>query len=401
MRLFWLALVVTACGSPAANEVPPVAYEGTLPASASARYFFNTLTVEASVDGATSRPLLVDTGSPLTGVDPTSWPDAAAGGRISPSLSALAVGPLTFEQVPSAPLTECGTSCGPYDVTGVLGGNVLRSFVVGFDYQGPTVVLGPTTLPSDAQGVGHDDRLRRGGRRNRDHRRRRRSGRRRPAHAAGPAGDHRGHGAHAHRRHRLELHAPAAVALRDHGLGRTRPAISQSVSTASGAAQGSVARTHTLVVGAAQATGSPVGSIPDDEVDDLATEIGGSVDGMLGGSFLRAFYATSTTARGQLSLYPYVTADPLADEFDRVGVFLAEDGAGGYVVAQAVEPSEQGLVGEPLVDVDGTPVAGLDPDQADRLCGARPGRPTRCTCRPRGGVEAQTLPVQDVLPLSP
>jgi hypothetical protein len=394
-----LALGVTACGTRATNDVPPVAYEGTLPAPVSARYFFNTLTVGASVDGATSRPLLVDTGSPLTGVDPSSWPDA----ELQPSftvLSSLVVGPLTFEQVPSVPLTECGTSCGPYDVTGVLGGNVLRSFVVGFDYQGPTVVLGPTSVPSDAQAsaitVGLD--LEGGG--------------------TGTIAGGDGQVVNVPPT-RLVLQATiegtARTLIIDTGSSYTllrqslfatmvsdgRAQISQSVSTANGAAQGSVARTHTLVVGGAQATGSPVGSVPDDEVDDLATEIGGSVDGMLGGSFLRAFYATIDYGGGQLSLYPYVTADPLADEFDRVGVFLSEDGGGGYVVAQAVEPSEQSLVGEPLVDVDGTPVAGLDPDQADRLLRGSPGTTHTLHLQTAGGIEAQTLPVQDVLPLSP
>jgi Aspartyl protease len=393
-----IALGVTACGSTAANDVAPVAYEGTLPAPVSARYFFNTLTVATSVDGATSRPLLVDTGSPLTGVDPSSWPDANLPANFS-VLSSLVVGPLTFEQVPSVPLTECGTTCGAYDVTGVLGGNVLRSFVVGFDYQAPRVVLGPSTVPTDAQAsaitVGLD--VEGGG--------------------TGTIAGGNGQVVDVPPT-RLVLQATvegtARTLIVDTGSSYTllrqslfatmvsdgRSQISLTVSTATGAAQGSVARTHTLSVGAAQASGSPVGSVPDDEVDDLATEIGGSVDGMLGGSFLRAFYTTVDYGGQQLSLYPFVTADPLADEFDRVGVFLAENGD-GYVVAQAVEPSEEGLVGEVLVDVDGTPVAGLDPDQADRLLRGAPGTSHTLHLQTAGGIEAQTLPVQDVLPLSP
>jgi hypothetical protein len=142
-----------------------------------------------------------------------------------------------------------------------------------------------------------------------------------------------------------------------------------------------------------------VASVPDDQVDNVANELGVAVDGMLGGSFLRGFYTLVDYGTQEASLYPYDVADPLADEFDRVGVFLAEE-AGGYVIAQAILPDQQGLVGAALVDVDGTPVQGLDPDQADRLLRGQPGTTHTLHLRVAGTVQASTLPVEDVLPLN-
>lgn len=398
MRLRWLAFGLAACGGSTSSEVPPVAYEGPLPAAVSARLLFDTLTVEASIDGVTSRPLLVDTGSPMTGFDPRSWPEVQLSADAS-VLPSLALGPLTFEQVPAVTLTECGTTCGPYDVTGVVGGNVLRSFVVGFDYQAPAVTFGPTALPGDAQAsavtVGFD--LTGGG--------------------TGTIAGGNGQVVNVPPTRlvvQATIEGTARTLVIDTGSSYTllrqslfsplvsdgRAQLTLDASTATGAAQGSVARTHTLVVGAAQASGSPVGSVPDEQIDDLASETGLAIDGLLGGSFLRAFYTLIDYGQRQASLYPYSVVDPLADEFDRVGVFLAEDGS-GYVVTQAVEQSEQSLVGAVLVDVDGTPVMGLDPDQADRLLRGAPGTTHTLHLQSGDSVQAETLPVQDVLPLAP
>jgi hypothetical protein len=392
-------LLATACGGSAApNNVPPVAYNGTLPAAVPARALFNTLTVEGSANGGKPRPILVDTGSPLTGVDPSSWPDAKLSANVA-VIASLAVGSLLFDQVPAVPLTECGTSCGAFDVTGVLGGNVLRGFRVGLDYQAPATLFGPAALPQDAESspIVVDFDLAGGG----------------TGSIAGGNGqvvnvpptrlvvEATIEGA----KRTLVIDTGASYTLLRQSLFTTlvsdgRAQITVATSTATGASQGTVARTHDLGVGATDAMGSPVASVADDEVDNVANEVGRSVDGMLGGSFLRGFYAVIDYGARQASLYPYKVADALADEFDRVGVFLAEDGD-GYAIAQAVDPSEQGLVGEVLIDVDGTPVAGLDPDQADRLLRGPPGAMHTLHIQRGGSAQAETLPVRDVLPLSP
>jgi Aspartyl protease len=399
-RLALLLVAASACRAAAQADVPPVAYTGSLPATVAARYLSNVLTVEAQVNGASARPLLVDTGSAMTGVDPNAYADANIPSDAS-SLASLVAGGLTWKDVPSVALDECGATCGPYDVTGVLGGNVLRSFVVSFDYRAPAVVFGaspppstvtptPIVVPFSVEGGGMGTI----------------SGGNGEEVDVPPT--------------RLVVHATVEGAARtfvvDTGAsftllrqtlfdtlvsdGRTKLALQSS--TASGSSQGSVARTHALGVGAATSSGSPVESVADNVVDNLASETGASIDGLLGGSFLRAYDAVVDYGAGTLSLYAYTTVDPLADEFDRVGFFLAPSGS-DYVVVQIVPMSAasqiDGLEGSTLVDVDGTALAGLDPETADRLLRGAVGATHTMHVMRAAALEAETLPVEDVLAL--
>jgi hypothetical protein len=398
VRHAWLWIGLVACNGSTSTSVPAVDYTGTLPASVPARHIFNTLEVQASIGKSMPRLIVVDTGSPLAGVDPASWPDA----DLSPTFSTLptfTVGSLTFEQVPAAPLSICGTMCGPFDPTGVLGGNVLREFVMGFDYQAPAVLFGPSAVPSDAQTspvtVAID--VAGGGM------------------GTVASGDSQVYDVPPTRlvlsvviegtTHTLAVDTGATyttlrASLFSQIVADGRATLPFDAATTTGGAQSQVARSRTMSVGSAQATGSPIASIDDSVIDSLASEIGQSADGLLGGSFLRAYYTRIDYGGQQLSLYPFKTADPLADEFDRVGVFLAEDGA-GYAIGQAVTASAQSLVGDTLVDVDGTSVTGLDPDQADRLLRGTPGGSHTLHVQQNGTVDAVTLPIEDVLALMP
>ena len=398
-RLVWLFVGSAAgCGGSSSPSVPPVAHTGALPAVVPARYVSNVLTVAASADGAAARPVLVDTGSPMSGVDPASWTDARIPTDVS-TLASLTVGPLRFTQVPVVPLAECGAGCGPFDVTGLLGGNVLRSLPVAFDYRAPAVTFGHAAVPASARTppVVLPFTLAGGG-------------------SGTIAG---GNGAVIDvPPTRIVLHptidGTARALVLDTGSSYTllrqsvfakvvadgRAQLTLTAATATGSAQGAVTRTRTLALDGATANGSPIASVPDAQVDDVAGETGEAIDGMLGGSFLRGFYATVDYPGGELSLYPYAAADPLADEFDRVGVFLVGSD-GGFDVVQATDPAAKGLVGAVLNDVDGAPVAGLDPEQADRLLRGQPGTTHTLHIGTPGALAAVTLTVKDVLALAP
>ena len=403
MRLGWILVfafvfAAGACGGSSPQSVPTVAYQGALPASVAARYLFNVLTVNASANGAKGRPVLVDTGSPMTGVDPSSWTDAKVPADVS-VLASLAVGPLRFTQVPTVPLTECGASCSPFDVTGLVGGNVLRSFAVAFDYRAPAVTFGRAAVPASAQATpvvlpftvagGGSGTIAGGNRQILD---------------VPPT--------------RIVLHptieGTARALVLDTGASYTllresvfakvvadgRAQLTLSAATATGATQGAVARSREVAIGGATSTGSPIASVPDAQVDDVAAETGETIDGMLGGSFLRGFYAV-VNYPGKLSLYPYAAPDPLADEFDRVGVFLIESD-GGYDVVQAIDPAANGLVGAVLNDRGRRSGRGAR-SRAGRSAPPRgqPGTTHTLHLGNPGGLAAVTLTVKDMLALAP
>jgi hypothetical protein len=393
-------LALAACSSSKSNDVPPVAYQGTLPSTTPARFAANVLTIAASVDQATLRPLVMDTGSPLTGIDPGSYAGVPIPADAS-SLTTLGVGSLVFQNVPSVALTECGGSCGPFDITGVVGGNILRSFVVAFDYRAPAVVLANAAPSPPANTGGAPVRV-----------------------AFDVAGG--GTGSIAGGNGETVNLAPTRIVVQAsiEGTSRTlvldtgssytelrtslytavvsdgRAQLGLSTLTAVGVSTGSVARTRALALGDAQAMGSPLGSTPDNIVDNLSNETGMTIDGTIGGSFLRAFYVVIDYAGHLLTLYPYAAADPLADEFQRVGVFLGAKGT-GYVVAQAMDTTAASYVGDVVVDVDGAKLDGLDPEAADRLLRGQPGGAHTLHVQHRSLVTPVTLTIKDVLPLGP
>jgi Aspartyl protease len=402
--LLVLGPALIACGGSQDAGPPPVAYTGALPATFPARYLANTLTLEGSVDGTSARPLLADTGSPMTGVDPASFAGAMLPADLS-TLSSLSVGPITFTAVPAVPLEECGSTCGPFDVTGVIGGNILRSFSVGFDYQGPAVLLalGHAPVPADAEAAqvvvpfdlagGGMGTIAGGDGQEVDV----------PATrivvAVTLEGTSRAFAVDTGASYTLVRQALFAALVAD---GRAQLPVDEA--TATGMALGSVSRSRSLSLGSASSAGSPIASVADSMIDDVQNEIGSPIDGLLGGAFLRAFYVVVDYSGSQVLLHPFTTPDPLADEFDRAGVFLAPSRSGytvGAVIPGTAAANVLDLLGATLVDVDGTTVAGLDPEAADRLLRGSIGATRTLHVEPSGGsgVEPVVLPIQNVLPL--
>ncbi len=401
-RSLLLGVMLVACGSTVPDQGPqPVAYQGMLPATVPARLHANVLTIAATVNGTRARALLVDTGAALTGVDPIAYADAnlAAGGQV---LSSLNIGSLAFKDVPSTSLNECGNACGAFDVTGVLGGNVLRSFTIALDYRAPAVTFGQSPTPAGVLPTPQVIAFRLAG-----------GGTGIIAGGSGTVLDVP--------RSRIVVSVEIEGALRtlvvDTGASYTllrqslytalvadgRAQLRVQSATASGIAQGSLTRARSLALDRLTSTGAVMTGVPDELVQNLENEVGTAIDGLLGGSFLRTYYAVVDYAGSRLLLYPYSTPDTRVDELVRTPVFLTAKGS-TYVVDQVltgVSASDaQKVQGRTLIDIDGTKLDGLDPEAADRLLRGPTGAAHTLHVQRAGSLEvdAVVLPVLDVLP---
>ncbi len=156
------------------------------------------------------------------------------------------------------------------------------------------------------------------------------------------------------------------------------------IMTIAGSSSASLTRAKTITVGGATVTDAPVMTIvsgdpahPDPLLDGISHELGMQLDCLLGGSFLRNFLVTIDYPNGKLHLDPYLTP-PIPDEFRRVGITIALDVAGQFVV-QSVYPgtdaAKQGImVGDEVISIDGTSLASVGyVAAADQLLDGTPG----------------------------
>jgi hypothetical protein len=123
------------------------------------------ITVPVSIDGSGALPFVLDTGAPLTLVDPSRFP----AGNVSPgtgAASTLSVGGVHLMDVEIIGASPCGVMmCSSSAPAGLLGGDVLVDFDITINYRAPSVgfnltapptgVGQPITTPFDLEGGGH------------------------------------------------------------------------------------------------------------------------------------------------------------------------------------------------------------------------------------------------------
>lgn len=315
--------------------------------------------------------LVLDTGSPLTIVSTAALPGRAPG--IHPTtLGALG---LTFPDFPLAllPLFGGPQRCATPPPRGVLGGDLLRHFVLGLDYRArraalfagapgpswPPSAVGPVvSVPLTLAGAGELSLPGEG------------SGRASVADTwvliAG-----------------VQVEGRAVTAVLDSGASFTlvRPSLLQALDgagpprrslccpaldLAEAAAPARLLRLSRVGVGGAEVSVLPAAVLGDDGLfDALGQAVGRRVDLVLGGSFLRRFALTLDYPARRLLLHPYSQQDHVpAAEFVRPGLALcpAASGAGMRIleVYQGTDAAKQGVsADELLLAVDGAPVTGL------------------------------------------
>jgi hypothetical protein len=318
----------------------------------------DVLVVPVTVDGVTGG-LVVDTGSPVVALDPTPFQGATLP-RGGGTLPALTLGGLTFHQLPvvGANLISSPDSTVPMD--GSLGCSVLCAYAVSLNYRDATLTFAATGSPShvEAPGATVPFSLLGGGESTVPMV---------PGTVDFP---------------RSRVLVTAVLEGVTHSLvvdtGSTYVVVRQSVfetlagdgrTTLSGVdtagvggrSSASVTRVRSFSVGGEDVAGlvASASSSFDASLDDVSAEVGSTVDGLVGGSFLRDFYVTVDYPREELVLQRYTEGAPTFDGFDRVGVLVADDGTVAQVFAGSDAEKQGVAVGDVIVAIDGTALAGL------------------------------------------
>jgi len=391
-------LLALGCGSAKSGVTVDVAGTQGLPIPAT--NVSDILVVDLSV-GDAHATAVVDTGSPIVALDPSSFTGAHLPNGAG-NISTLTLGALTFtnQSVVGANLIASPDPSIP--IGGSLGCGILCAFAVSLDYRGSTVTLGSapgpanvaspgTSVPFSLEGGGSETI----------------SGV--PGSVVFPA-------------------SRIAVSVTVEGkpysfivdTGSSFMLLRQALFTslvADGRAQiggigtatvgqestSAVTRLRSVVVGGEEVTGL-VGnddSSLESVLDGIASEVGHDVDGLVGGSFLREFYVTVDYPGGALVLRRYTANGPSYDSFDRVGVAVTPaNGTTPATVSQVfpgTDAASKGLaVGDLVLAIDGQPLATLGSTAVNALLSGDVGSSKTLEL---GTMTSVSVAVDDILPL--
>ncbi len=345
---------------------------GVLGTPAHATFSANVLYVDASVDGVDGGRLLIDSGAPLTILDPGRFPGAKIDNG-SGSVDSLTVGGLTVDDVPELGIALFGERPG-FVPAGILGANVARQFATVLDYRGAEARLaaGPPTDLTDAAlpGTRVPITLQGGG--------------------SGTLDGNQFNFPATRVSLTVDIEGTSRTLILDTGSSYmvlrdalwndlaydARPTLTGvPILSASGPVTGKLTRARTVTLDGEMVMSPPVLDIGDDLLDGFAMEVGHPVDGLLGGAFLREFLVTIDYPGGGLFLARYTSEDHLdPDEFHQVGIAIDVTTANSdhrfriTVVFPNTDAAKSGLtVGAVLVSIDGMMLDALGLDQAEQL----------------------------------
>lgn len=399
---------LAACsGSSSGGPDAALPYTGTSGEPIVVQNVTDILIVPVTVNGVTAATI-VDTGSPIVALDPVSFPHAALPDGSGP-VDMLTVGDLHFPD-PTVVGANLITSPDPsIPFGGSLGCAVLCEFEVSLNYRDSRLTLGNGAPPGNLETPGVSVPFVLGG-----------GGfvtlTDVPGQVTFPPS-------------RIMLTATiegtdypfivdtgsSLMTLREslfNGLVTDGRAVISGIDTATVGMQSmsSVARLRSVVIGGAAVEGLVGGDDPNVEqtLDDLATETGSPVSGLVGGSFLRQFFVVVDYPGGVLRLQRYSKGGPTFDTFDRVAIGVAvADGASPATVSGVFAgsaPATLGVaIGDEVVAIDGHALAKLGSSAVNQLLSG----PVASTKTVTFGTTASaslahktvTIPVEDILPL--
>ncbi len=363
-----LAVFAWSCSSAHAGGVT-VDVTGPQGEPIAATHSTDILIVDVSVDGVRGNAV-VDTGSPIVALDPSAFagatlPDGAG------TVGSLALGPLAISHPPVVGANLITSPDPTVPIDGSLGCGILCAFVVSLDYRGATVTLGASAPPANVAQPGGSVAfsLQGGG----------------TSSISGVPGSVDFPASRIVVSTTVEGHAYSFVVDTGSSLVLLRQSIFNALvadgraqigglttATVGASSTSSVTRVRSLSVAGQEVDGLVASSDPSLEsgLDSVATEIGGEVDGLVAGSFLRQFYVTVDYPGGALELRRYTEGGPTYDLFDRVGVDVAPASGANparvTTVYAGTSAAALGVsVGDAIVAIDGEPLAGLGSTAVD------------------------------------
>lgn len=362
---------------------------GAAGAPTTASRYAGVFTIPVTV-GATSATMVIDTGSPITFLDPATF--SAVGGEYTRQHATLE---LAGVGLVDAPVVMADPFAVSPDFGGTLGGMTLCQFVNTWDFRARTFTLGgvPSTVETDGTAIVRPVSVRGG------------------AVIQFPDGsglqvpptrllvDATVEGMAV----RLLVDSGAStVALRDDLYAQLvsdgRATITVTASEQGGATTERVARARVVEALGARRDAPVVVSFPAARLLDLSREIGTGVDGLLGIDFFEAHMLTIDYPAGRITLRPYRDTSHVRDRFRRVGIFPRREGSRVLVgsLLPGSDAERQGVrVGATLGEIDHQTTTGLSIPEIDDLLLGAPGEMRQVLVDGR----TMTLRVDDVLAL--
>lgn len=330
---------------------------GMLGVPTMARVASNIVLVDTSIDGGPHAPLLADTGSPFTLLDPTVFGEPLRNEN-QPKLD-LTFGALTIEDIPTIQIRADGTL-----LAGIVGGDVMRQFPMRFDYRDMTLTFGDTAPVADvAAGTTVAFELEGGGRADLA------PGVPISFPATRIAVDVDIEGVS----HPFVLDTGASESALRFGLFTQLTADGRGtldglpITTVSGVGSARATRIRSLTLGGQSVTNAVAITIGDELLDNIVEEVGHPVDGLLGGTFLREFLLDIDYPHKHLVLSRWNDRGHIVDEFKRVGLVLGDAGTVVTVYAGSAAAQAGITKGDQVIAIDGEALAGIDAIASESL----------------------------------
>jgi hypothetical protein len=199
----------------------------------------------------------------------------------------------------------------------------------------------------------------------------------------------------------VTLSAAAYSALTADG----RVQISGDVETTTGSSTSSLTRAAKVTVGGVEVDDLVVAHDTsfDDHLASVSMDAGKTIDGSLGGTFLRDFYVTVDYPNRTLGFARYTDTSFLLDQAELIGITLGIDETNDYVVNGATgDAAKKGVtVGDVILAIDGTTLTAVSEIQVEALLYGKVGSTRLVKFGTAATLSNMTVPilVDETLPL--